>query len=485
MLRLWCLMVMWGWLSGAAGDDVEGVYLETFPSGMWIVPEDTLHHLTLSLGFNASDAYCSGGQDLTNAQLVVTVVPDEDWKLDFVNRSIHLTVEEVCDHVNKSLTFSGYYWGLTKLSFYLTTNYHLLHLSNNTLLRDDMLITIDRKSKVFDTFFIIAASSIVVIINVIMGTQLDLNAIFVVLKKPIGPVCGFLSQFTFMPLITYVLGLFLLKDPLPRLGLFTLGCSPGGSSSNFWTLMVDADLNLSVTMTAISMLAALGMMPLWMFTLGNKMLEENSHLKIPYSNMLISLFSLTIPVGIGITIRKKRPQWAELGGKVLKPVVFITLVLFISMSIFNSYKMLLQMTWRTALSGILMLNCGFGMGAIFSKIMCLPRKQVIAISIETGMQNIAVAFVLLKLSFPSPYSDMAANPILATYLVTGPYMTVLFLIFCLLRHFCGCFPQPGHQQIVKQELESIESQMKLPEEANNKAREIIKLLPVVEENKEN
>ena len=55
------------------------------------------------------------------------------------------------------------------------------------------------------------------------------------------------------------------NDKLFRLGLFVLGCSPGGNGSNFWTLLLNGDINLSITMTFVSTVAALGMMPLWIF----------------------------------------------------------------------------------------------------------------------------------------------------------------------------------------------------------------------------
>lgn len=45
------------------------------------------------------------------------------------------------------------------------------------------------------------------------------------------------------------------------------------------------------------------MMPLWMFTLGEQLLQENTDLQIPFGNMAGSLISLTVPVCIGIIIR--------------------------------------------------------------------------------------------------------------------------------------------------------------------------------------
>lgn len=56
---------------------------------------------------------------------------------------------------------------------------------------------------------------------------------------------------------TYAI-IFLSGRPDLQFGLFCYGCSPGGGNSNFWTLLLEGNLNLSVTMTFVSSIAALG-----------------------------------------------------------------------------------------------------------------------------------------------------------------------------------------------------------------------------------
>ena len=47
-------------------------------------------------------------------------------------------------------------------------------------------------------------------------------------------------------------------DPAFAFGLITMACSPGGGSSNVWVKLLGGDLDLSLTMTSISTIAALG-----------------------------------------------------------------------------------------------------------------------------------------------------------------------------------------------------------------------------------
>lgn len=62
-----------------------------------------------------------------------------------------------------------------------------------------------------------------------------------------------------------------------------------------------------------------------------------------------------------------------------------------------------MITWRMVVAGLLVAISGYAFGAIFARVMCLPKSQIIAVSIETALQNPGVAFILLKLSLESPY----------------------------------------------------------------------------------
>lgn len=70
---------------------------------------------------------------------------------------------------------------------------------------------------------------------------------------------------------------------------------------------------------------------------------------------------------------------------------------------YNSYKVILLMTWQMMVAGLLVVTSGYTLGAAMAKLMCLKPDQIIAVSIETALQNPSVAFVLLKLSLESPF----------------------------------------------------------------------------------
>jgi sodium/bile acid cotransporter 3/5 len=67
-----------------------------------------------------------------------------------------------------------------------------------------------------------------------------------------------LSTFYLISKITFAFTQFLHLDPLEALALFLYGCSPGGSASNNWTILLDGDIDLSAIMTFASTITSLG-----------------------------------------------------------------------------------------------------------------------------------------------------------------------------------------------------------------------------------
>ena len=97
---------------------------------------------------------------------------------------------------------------------------------------------------------------------------------------------------------------------------------------------------------------------------------------------------------------------------------------------------------------------GFVGGAIISSITVNDKKKTIAICIETGVQNTAVAIFFLRLTFPEPEADIAlATPILVAMAIPIP-----FLLFVLTRSILKKCPfyqkyisKNAHQNGINQE----------------------------------
>ena len=58
------------------------------------------------------------------------------------------------------------------------------------------------------------------------------------------------------------------------------------------------------------------------------------------------------------------------------------------------------------------------------------RPQIVAISLETAIQNTSMAYFILSLSFPSPLAEMGLVPVISFFFCsTGPILLVVYAFY--------------------------------------------------------
>lgn len=121
-----------------------------------------------------------------------------------------------------------------------------------------------------------------------------------------------------------------------QLGMFFTGVSPGGGASNMWTVILGGNINLSILMTTISTIAALGTMPLWLFTLGKTIFDE-SDIPVPYMRLIYIIFGLIIPLFIGFLIQRYLNKVGQILARMLKCVSALLLIFIIIFAIVTNF----------------------------------------------------------------------------------------------------------------------------------------------------
>lgn len=278
-------------------------------------------------------------------------------------------------------------------------------------------------------YFVVSVVLLIIAGNIMMGCEIDVDVVLQTIRRPVAPAIGFIAQFLIMPLLAFAIAQTVF---VPRglysmaLGLFITGCSPGGGASNFWTLLLDGNVNLSVTMTFISTLASLVMMPFWISLLGVNFLQgfsSNTKIHVPYANITRSLASLVLPLLIGVAIQKWKPLWAAKSKKIMRPFIIFVLIFVVVFGAITNFYMFRQMTWPALFGGLLLPWCGFMFGCFTSIILRRSPADVTAIAIETGIQNTGIAILLLKASFSQPDADIGAVlPVIVACFTPAPLL---------------------------------------------------------------
>lgn len=213
---------------------------------------------------------------------------------------------------------------------------------------ESLNVTILRPQRLIDRLFTFSVIILVSILYINFGAALNLETIKEILRRPVGPIICFVCQFVLMPLTSFGLGFLLFPTAHEMaLGLFFTGISPGGGASNMWTLLLGGNIHLSIAMTTISTIAAFGMMPLWIFTLG-KLIFDRANLGVPYSKIFMMAFGLVIPLAIGLLIQRFLPRLARLLVRVLKPVSMILILFIIVFAIITNFYIFQLFSWQVS-----------------------------------------------------------------------------------------------------------------------------------------
>lgn len=224
----------------------------------------------------------------------------------------------------------------------------------------------------------------------------DFRRIF---RKPKAPLIGLAAQFLLLPALTYLLTVTIKPAPSIALGMILVAACPGGNLSNIITHLAKGNTAVSVSMTAISTVAAIFMTPLNLAFWGSMNPGTNAILKkvhlSPMEVFTTIFLILGIPVILGLTLSKIFPGLAD---RVRRPFKIFSLLFFIGV-----VTIALAGNWNAFINyvGIVMvavffhnalaLNLGYFTGFAAG----LDSRDRRAVSIEVGIQNSALGLVLV------------------------------------------------------------------------------------------
>jgi bile acid:Na+ symporter, BASS family len=239
----------------------------------------------------------------------------------------------------------------------------------------------------------------------VFSVALDLKkADFVyVLQRPVGVAVGLFAQFVLLPLAT--LGVTLLIDlPAPmEAAMILVACCPGGALSNVVTALGRGNLALSVSISAVSNVAALVLTPLnfaWMIAANPGTAAWAKAISADTSDMWKSLvFLLAIPTVLAMLMRANRPALADKLRKPLENLALAFLGIFILIAVATQIKQFVSVL-ALAMAVVIGHNAlGLGLGWISSKLARLPTADARAVTVESGMQNAGLAVGIIATQF--------------------------------------------------------------------------------------
>lgn len=94
---------------------------------------------------------------------------------------------------------------------------------------------------------------------------------------------------------------------------------------------------------------------------------------------------------------------------------------------------------------------GYAVSFVLANVFRLPWKQVKTVGIETGIQNVGIAFLIILTNFPSPEAEYAFLPLVAVALFTGFPLYIVYIIRQLVRCLKNRFNKEADQTNIDEE----------------------------------
>lgn len=221
----------------------------------------------------------------------------------------------------------------------------------------------------------------------------DFTRIF---KYPKAVFIGFVNQLIFLPLIGFALVAFFDLDFNLTIGIMILASCPGGPTSNLITQVCKGNIALSVSLTAIASFISIITIPIVLsFSFAYFGNQAGLNIQLPIVDMILQIIVITvIPITIGMLVRNYKPDFAikmEKPMRVASTVLFI--LVFIAVIAANS-KLLGNVIAKVGFITLLLNLATMSLGFLSAKFFKLDFKSAISITVESGIQNGTLAFVI-------------------------------------------------------------------------------------------
>jgi BASS family bile acid:Na+ symporter len=232
-----------------------------------------------------------------------------------------------------------------------------------------------------------------------MALDLDVEDFKRLIRKPKPPAIGLIAQFLLLPAFTFLLTLIIRPEPSIALGMILVASCPGGNLSNVMTYLAGGNAPLSVGMTAVSTAAAIVMTPINLAIWGSLNSDTEPILRSvslsPFDLFTTIFVILGIPLIAGMLIANRFPALTE---KVRGPFKIFSVVVFmgfVAAALGNNWEQFVDYVGLVVFAVSIHNAVAFLLGNGAARLAGLDARDQRAVTIEVGLQNSALALILV------------------------------------------------------------------------------------------
>ena len=236
-----------------------------------------------------------------------------------------------------------------------------------------------------------------------VGLGLRVDDFVAVFRRPRSLFAALGNQILLLPLIGAALVAFYNGRPEFAFGIMILAACPGGPTSNLLTVLAGGNAALSVSATALASLAGMLTIPLILWLAQAALLGDSALVTVPPAQILLSVFLVTgLPLIAGMLVNGLKPSWSariRIASRRLATMAFAFIVVW---AFINQGSTMMRHLLDLG-PFILALNVGtMALGVLTARVLKLDYADAVAVTLEGGLQNAALAIFIAVSLFATP-----------------------------------------------------------------------------------
>jgi bile acid:Na+ symporter, BASS family len=233
--------------------------------------------------------------------------------------------------------------------------------------------------------------------------------------------------------------------PTLAVGLMLMAAVPGGTMANILSHLVNGDLALNITLTAINAVLSIFTLPAILAFSMTWFIGEGRFLPLQVDKFVGVFGIVLIPAAIGVAIRHRFPEFAQRLQRPVKIAAGVLLVLVGFAAIAGGKTTLWNNLGALAAAVVSFCVVSLTVGYLAPRFMHLAPRQAIAVSLEIGLHNAVVAIGVAMSPQLLNNTEMAIPP--ALYGAVAPLLALAF-VFTVRRL------DPAHRALARSEADA-------------------------------
>ncbi len=272
-----------------------------------------------------------------------------------------------------------------------------------------------------DAAYTLIVPIVLLVLMVAMGMELTRDDFRALWERPRAAFVGLFGQLVLLPLAALSFAHWPGFPPEIAIGIVVIAACPGGTMSNVFSYLARANLALSIALTSISSMVCFVTTPLWInFALDWFGSDTGTTVRLPFLRTVAQLFFvMLLPVLTGMLIRARWPEWTLRVQPPLRRVASALMGMAIAVIFGGEWRTILAHFESASVAAVVLVSAMLGLGWALARIAGVDERDAFTISIEVGLQNGALATMILVtllgrpdlIVFPGTYVVLALLPV--------------------------------------------------------------------------